>query len=294
MSVKSEALLQIVARKPRQHLGSALYARHISEASNKHNVLQTESSFQSTPIPLPRFEGKENCTFTIRVPRSYIATTEHEGYGADRIAGGLEDVCKRRALWGTGVYTDDSDVVAAAVHSGWIKGDFGEANEDLEQMTTPAIDSTTNTQPSETRKKNKNNVLDQVPSNPVAVPADMDLHINVLILPPLECYASTWMHNLQSRAWAGDHDGMSFMIQSVEFVDEPRFTRYLERGNEARRQRIGEENRSRREAAESLLGLMSSGGGGGGRRQGRGRGRGHGLGLGQIVAESGRNVAVGA
>ncbi|KAI5286775.1 hypothetical protein KEM52_001868, partial [Ascosphaera acerosa] len=52
----------------------------------------------------------ENCTVTVRVPRWHLA------------AGKREEICYRRALWGTGVYTDDSDPVAAAIHSGFLRG----------------------------------------------------------------------------------------------------------------------------------------------------------------------------
>ncbi|KAK8217309.1 hypothetical protein M8818_001562 [Zalaria obscura] len=94
------------------------------------------------------------------------------------------------------------------------------------------------------------------PTKPVNVPLDADLHITVLILPPLEEYASTMRNNMRSRKWGGTHDGMSFMISSIDFVNEPKASRYSERTGAARRVRMREEL-ERRKAAESLLGLLN-------------------------------------
>lgn len=165
------------------------------------------------------------------------------------MAGGLEEICKRRAIWGAEVYTDDSDVVAAAVHSGWIKGDFGYFNEDIQDLFGADED-------------NPNSdedllVLNSKPLSPASIPADKDMHVTVLMLPPLQHYSSAILNNIHSRSWGSDHDGMSFMIHAIEFVDEPSGSRYVERTGAARRARMKEDLHRRREAAESLLGLGS-------------------------------------
>lgn len=58
------------------------------------------------------------------------------------------------------------------------------------------------------------------------MPADRDLHVTLLILPPLEKYASSTRYGIQSREFGGTyngrksvHDGLSFMILSVRWVD---------------------------------------------------------------------------
>ena len=200
--------------------------------------------FASTANTIPLFEGKENCTFTVRVPREYLAPTDPAN-AEDQIAGGLEEICKRRALWGSDVYTDDSDVVAAAVHSGWIRGDFGEFNDDVKDLFEDGAAKPETEQTSLTAK----------PPHPIPIPAQRDMHITVLILPPLRNYAASTKHHLRSRTWGDNHDGMSFAIHAIDFVDEPRATRFLERGPKALKQRLQDEQRRRREAAESLLGM---------------------------------------
>lgn len=246
--VMSRELLESVKHLPRSHLGSCVYSSKLSLPANKRSTLDSRFAFESTPEPLPSFEDKSNCTFTVRIPRAYLVSSEHADEAANQVAGGLEEICKRRAVWGTEVYTDDSDVVAAAVHSGWIKGDFGDYNEDLHDLFG-------------TDEQNGNNVEDMLvleskPSRPVMMPADMDMHVTVLMLPPLQSYSSAILNNIHSRSWGSDHDGMSFIIHAVEFVDEPSSSRYTERTGTARRQRMKEEVHRRREAAESLLGLI--------------------------------------
>lgn len=248
LSVSNQALLDSITTLPRKHLGSQVYDVTLSLPSNETTLLGTKFAFESTAKPIPRFEGKENCTFTVRVPRGYIGSSAGQAETADTIAGGLEEICKRRAIWGTDVYTDDSDVVAAAVHSGWLRGDFGEYNEDLHDLLSDGEDEHANFQTPYT--------ITERPTKPVNVPLDADLHITVLILPPLEEYASTMRNNMRSRKWGGTHDGMSFMISSIDFVNEPKASRYSERTGAARRVRMREEL-ERRKAAESLLGLLN-------------------------------------
>jgi hypothetical protein len=216
--------------------------------------IDAKIKFSSRMKPIPVFEGKENSTFTIRVPRYYLAF----GESGNEDNCSLEEICKRRQLWGTEIYSDDSDVVAAAVHSGWLKGDFGEWNQDLQEVDADeqgaAEEEEAETVMSMTARPNK----------PIKVPDGLDAHITILILPPLEKYASTHRHHIWSREWAKTHDGMSFMIHGIELVDEGPASRFVERGGAARKSRIALEEANRREAAAGLLMFASGGAGGGG------------------------------
>lgn len=165
----------------------------------------------------------------------------------------LEGICKRRQLWGTEIYTDDSDVIAAAVHSGWLKGDFGDFNEDLRELGDDTSEHGNDEELSLS--------LVTRPQRPVKAPDGYDAHITVLILPPLESYAATSQHHLASREWRKKHDGMSYMIHSIEFVDEGPSNRYVDRSAAARKNRIAIEEAARKEAAAGLL-LFASGGSG--------------------------------
>ena len=201
--------------------------------------------------PIPYFEGQENCTFTVRVPRAYLRSlgaTENE---RTAVAGGIEEICRTRALWGTDIYTDDSDVVAAAIHSGWLRGDFGDYNRDIHDLfgkeeVEPAVAAAGDT-------------FEEKPPSPLHPPRDADLHITIVLLPPLMNYAATTQHHLRSREWGSHHDGMSYMIHSMQFVDEAKTNRFSERTAAAKHQRIAEDLRKRTEAAESLMGLLRGG-----------------------------------
>ena len=171
-----------------------------------------------TAKPLPRFEGKENCTFTVRVPHFYLAEDEREA------------ICQRRALWGTGVYTDDSDPIATAIHSGWIRGawtaDVDVSLFDLDISGEAAAEG-------EPFSKDRATV----PTKPLAPPDGKDLHLTLLVLPPLQAYASSVVHGLKSRAWGDTHDGMSFMIHKLAWVDGG-MGDTEERGGGARKKRL--------------------------------------------------------
>jgi hypothetical protein len=171
---------------------------------------------------MPRFEGKENCTFTVRVPRFYMKKRERE------------KICRRRALWGTDVYTDDSDSLAAAMHAGWICGAWGEGVDPL------TVDSATVTGPTRldpAASSSMGSALSVRPPQPTLPPPGKDLHLTLLILPALKNYASHIRHGIKSRAWGDRHDGMSFMIEKMAWVDEG--AGYgEERGAEARRKRM--------------------------------------------------------
>lgn len=245
-TVLSKRVVDEASNKPRRHLGSQLYTTEVSLPSAADTPLDAKIKFSSKMKPIPVFEGKENCTVTVRVPRYYLASSGSQpGENCS-----FEEICKRRQLWGTEIYTDDSDVVAAAVHCGWLKGDFGELNDDLKQvMDEEAADTGTSLS------------LKSVPSKPVQVPDGLDAHITLLVLPPLQSYASSHQNHLLSREWKKGHDGMSYMIHSIDFVDEGPASRYAERGAAARKRRITMEEADRREAAAGLL-LFANGLGG--------------------------------
>ncbi|KAG4304015.1 hypothetical protein PORY_002538 [Pneumocystis oryctolagi] len=62
-----------------------------------------------TPFnPVPRVDGKLNGILTVRIAKQYFYKSENDGI-------------KRRALWGTDIYTDDSDIVAILLHTGRLK-----------------------------------------------------------------------------------------------------------------------------------------------------------------------------
>jgi hypothetical protein len=244
--VSSQELLASVSLLPRKHLGNQLYSTKLSVPPRDCTPLDSKYHFKSSVKPIPRFEGKDNCTFTVRVPRAYLGTDTE----ANTVAGGLAEICKTRAVWGSEVYSDDSDPVAAAVHSGWIRGDFGEYNDDLRDLFHPQAES-------DSESIDIGRVLTKKPKSPLHIPLNADLHITLLLLPALTCYVASTQNFLRSREWGADHDGVSYMIHSIEFVGGTMSNKFPERNAAAKHQRIKDDMARQREAAEGLINLLS-------------------------------------
>lgn len=220
-TINNDSLLEGIRHLPRHHLGSTLYCPSITSISST-DFLHTKLGYTSTLKPIPHFDGQENCTFTVRVPRFYLRPTERE------------DICRRRTLWGSDVYTDDSDPLAAAIHAGWIRGDWGD-DIDLSML---CVGTAPDSKPTSTTKdKRATGTVPFPPPLPIVPPKGKDLHLTLLILPTLQSYASTAAHGIKSRAWGHDHDGVSFKIEKLAWVDEGG-RGAEERGGEARRKRM--------------------------------------------------------
>ncbi|OGE53840.1 hypothetical protein PENARI_c007G04198 [Penicillium arizonense] len=224
-TVNLEPLLSSVAHLPRHHLGSTLYSPRVGAPAARSSVDSSKFGYTTTPRPLPRFEKRENCTFTVRVPRFRIDQSHRE------------EICARRALWGTGVYTDDSDPVAAAIHSGFIRGAWGEDVD--ESMLDLEIKDTYQHAPQAPAEAegSKGKSPTKEPRLPPIPPADKDLHITLLVLPRVAQYDSTLLFGIKSRKYTGRHDGMSFKVHAVDWVEEG-VGRGEERSGEARRKRL--------------------------------------------------------
>lgn len=212
--IRNQEVLDAVAHIPRKHLGHAYYQSRLGpEPSVSAHLSQCNPAkrrgFASTPLPLPRFEGKENCTFTVKVPRIYLTHTSRE------------EITARKGLWGTDIYTDDSDIIAACIHQGWFKGAWpADVDESLLGLTLDN-DGAVHSDPS------LQDVWLQPPSGgPADVPKDRDLHVTIVILPLLRKYGSLTRFGIKSREWGGKydgsqskHDGLSFMIEEIQWVD---------------------------------------------------------------------------
>lgn len=127
------------------------------------------------------------------------------------------EITSRKAVWGTDIYTDDSDVIAACIHQGWFRGEWDE------DVDTSLLGLELKEGPPDSPKS----YLTEPPfKGPMHVPVNRDCHITILVLPLLEKYSSITRFGLRSREWGGNrdgyqgvHDGLSFMIMSVRWVD---------------------------------------------------------------------------
>lgn len=252
--VNSKAVLESVANKPRYHLGDVLYEPRLhpaklSAAEHLADGPDVERSWSTTPKPLPldRISGNENSTITVKVPRVHL------------IPSAREELTARRALWGTEVYTDDSDVVAALIHGGWIRGewdaetgaslldlDHGIPGDGVVHQVRGDKRELTAEEREERAKVNEADFLAAPPATgPVFVREKRDLHVTLVILPRLRSYASTTRFGIQSREFGGrgesgrraQHDGLSFMVAGVRWVESGARTQSEVRGK-GRRERM--------------------------------------------------------
>lgn len=246
--IKSKSVIDSVAHYPRDHLGSIIYTSELrpSNPSSKSAARGSTSrrGYSSTPIPLPRFDGRENCTVTIQVPQVYLSKDSRE------------EITARRPVWGTDIYTDDSDVIAACIHAGWIRGEWSEdVDISLLGLEIDASDGPSEGAAMVANGKNikgKGMLLNKPPPKGPMVPLEnKDLHITLLVLPTLEKYSSVTRFGLKSREWADNHDGLSFMILSIKWVDAGD----IGRGKMGRRMRmiVAEEERKGEDEREREL-----------------------------------------
>lgn len=220
-------ILEEAARYPRRHLGSQLYEA-TTQLPRPNSSLDDQFGYASRPKRLPRFGVNPiNCTFTIRVPRFYLKPRQRQ------------HIVLERHLWGARVYRDDSDPIAAAIHSGWLRGEWDDTVD--VSMLDPRI--TAPNDPADAEE-----TLTKVPAAPVTPPADMDLQIEILLLPQLQEYTGSVEYGISSRKSPG-HEGLSFMINKIRWVEEGIGSRGQERTAAALKRRL--------DASATLLALKS-------------------------------------
>lgn len=233
-TVKVATVMSQVVRKPRRHLGTFQYE---PEVLVPENVVTTDAELDICVKPklLPSFSGSDdlNCTYTIHVSKTWLQDRER------RL------ICSTRNLWGTGIYTDDSDPLAAAMHMGWIKPSF---NTNVDETLLKRI------------VHNQNPKVDvakefKAPAQPIELPKGRDLKITLVVMPQLERYEETSRFGVQSRAWPESsehtpHDGISYSILKVEVLDVGPEERRLGRTGASRRARLKAQMEQRIRAAK--------------------------------------------
>lgn len=252
--ISSKAVLDSVKSLPRHHLGDQLYEPILKPArlQDQRTGRPPRHGYSSTPKPLrwDLIEDKLNCTMTMKIGKQHLSRDS------------VEEITSRRALWGTDVYTDDSDVIAACIHGGWIRGEWPEGV-DIDALSLDEGSGSPGSKDMKGRKANgfreqaggrsgqliPHILMEPPKTGPVPVPENRDLHVTLLILPLLEKYASTVRFGIKSREFggvlAGDdgshqravHDGLSFMVMGIRWVANGAGSQNRLRGK-ARRERI--------------------------------------------------------
>ncbi|KAK5097055.1 hypothetical protein LTS08_007075 [Lithohypha guttulata] len=235
-TVKVATLASQILRKPRRHLGSFQYNPEIL-VPHDQSATDTETEICIKPKLLPSFSETNdlNCTYTIHVSKTWLQQRER------RI------ICASRNLWGTGLYTDDTDPVTAAMHMGWIKPAFHNVDETLLKKIVhdqnPKIEISKDLKP---------------PAQPLEIPKGRDLKITCVVMPLLDHYEETSRFGVRSRAWpegltetTAPHDGVSFAILKVEVVELGPEERRMGRTGTSKRARLKEQLLARERARQS-------------------------------------------
>ena len=108
----------------------------------------------------------------------------------NRIPAGMFDLepLRRRKVWGTDVYTDDSDVLALCLHSGWLRLGAAKAKK---------------------------------------TDGPKSLVVRLVVAPTLLRYHGCSRQGLRSRSWGNGHDGVSLLVESITAVEVRSFSRSL-------------------------------------------------------------------
>ncbi|KAI8355047.1 hypothetical protein B0O80DRAFT_498222 [Mortierella sp. GBAus27b] len=159
---------------------------------------------------LPNMEGKENSLLEVRIASPYLT------YDNVKV--------KRRELWGTEIYTDDSDVVAMLIHTGLYIPPIGEHNGDQDPI-----------QPDSQQHNFAAHPLKHVCPN-------FDLAVTLRVMPKLVKYQGSIRNRIKSRTWNNGHDGQSLRIESIQKLCSGEA---LNRGRSQSKRRMKEYNQER-------------------------------------------------
>lgn len=121
---------------------------------------------------------------------------------------------KKRMVWGTDVYTDDSDVLAILLHSGWLR--LGSIKEKVDGSEVAELENTEGVGEEKSNGAANGHSLDAA-----LKPArnERTLVVRFLVGPALVRYQGCTRQGLKSRSWGNGHDGVSLMIESVVLLE---------------------------------------------------------------------------
>lgn len=184
------------------------FIKYVKDGStNSYNEANCNGTILSAPVELPypyNFEQQytPNC-FLPSFNTESINTLVKIKIDASEINKFLASNSKRlenRELWGTDIYTDDSDPLLALKHVG-----FFETNIDgLVRKRTPA------------NMHNQDNVI-----GGEFVPSESSLEVTVLLLDCLQGYFGLNRYGIVARSWLDSvpHDGLSFGIYEIKIIN---------------------------------------------------------------------------
>ncbi|BGP04971.1 hypothetical protein JCM10049v2_000773 [Rhodotorula toruloides] len=120
---------------------------------------------------------------------------------------------RKREVWGTDVYTDDSDVLAMLLHSGWVRvtrrerrvkaGEKGAGADAIRRARIPGEERI---------------VLPPTDGEEKDIPKALCVKLGVV--PALVRYEGIERQGIRSRSWGNGHDGVSLRIEEVKLLDD--------------------------------------------------------------------------
>ncbi|KAF9362940.1 hypothetical protein BGX34_005218 [Mortierella sp. NVP85] len=159
---------------------------------------------------LPSLEGRENSLVEVRIASPYLT------YDNIKV--------KRRELWGTDIYTDDSDVVAMLIHAGFFIPPMGIHSSDQDLIQPDS--------------QQHNFAADPIKH----IFPSFDLAVTLRVMPKLVKYQGSIRNRIKSRTWKTRHDGQGLRIESVKKLCSGEA---LNRGRGQSKRRMKEYNQER-------------------------------------------------
>jgi hypothetical protein len=196
------------------HSGYVIYSGAQSRAGHSNRAADLDLFL------LPEFNSTHHyATIQVRIPAEFLS---YRGNIAVR----------KSALWGTEIYSDDSDVVAVIIHSGHYRPvdapDPVQKNPDGHSVDQAKLVNSSlgglNAASKIISKTEISTIIEPViakadpfSSSSTTLVPDHDLHVTLRILPKLQQYTGSTRYGLDSKGW-GNHDGESIRVECVERV----------------------------------------------------------------------------
>ncbi|KAH3683747.1 hypothetical protein WICPIJ_005266 [Wickerhamomyces pijperi] len=206
VKVNNADVLEYASKFPRKHLGSIIYTPTPTKETHKQlrdfQDIEISEDEKTRIVPLlPELNTYINSIVTVRIPSfQIIDLLNNENYN-------------KRAIWGTDVYTDDSDILLVLKHNGFLPTQDSEVeqlipNEGSVKSTPGNLLNTQNIQQNVSNFKHFLNIIGG------------DIHVDLIILPRLTTYKGIFRNGLNSRDWETGHDGVSFALFGVRYGDK--------------------------------------------------------------------------
>lgn len=173
-------------------------------------------------VLLPNLQLHVDCTVQVLIPRKHLRKESNL-------------LVQRREIWGTDIYTDDSDIVSVLYHTGVLptRAQVDAFYSALRAQEEGNADDTT-----DGHLEDEHPVTVGPNSHLVTSTSDNeqiygDCLVTLRALPKLTEYTGCYRNGINSRSWK-HHDGGSYAIQKVEFLKHDQAEYVLRRNKRSR------------------------------------------------------------